>query len=123
MPRRPRVLVIDDDPDQLILLTAALQVEHEVFVASDGLDGYSIACVEQPAIVILDILMPVVDGWTVLRKLRTNPRTKDTRIVILSALDLVVSRREVTDLRVDLVLQKPMNPRDVLRALRQFRER
>src|SRR5579872_7128792 len=85
--KRPQVLIIDDDFDQLEILTAALEDEFQVSVTTDGLEGYEIACHDHPSVILLDIMMPIGDGWSVLRKLRTNPQTKDTSVVIVSALD------------------------------------
>jgi CheY-like chemotaxis protein len=112
MSERPRVLVIDDDLDHLEILTKVLEAENDVLVASDGIEGYAVACVERPAVVLLDILMPVVDGWTVIRKLRTNPRTREIRVVVITALDPASVRQQLDALRVDAVLKKPLNLAD-----------
>jgi CheY-like chemotaxis protein len=108
-PRLPKILIVDDDEDQLQILSAALEGAYEVFTASDGLDGYAIACHERPAVAILDIMMPLVDGWTVMRKLRANPLTKDTRIVIATALDGESVADEAAKLNVSLILRKPID--------------
>ncbi len=105
----PKVLIIDDDVDQLQILSAALEKKYHVLTAADGLDGYVIACSERPAVVVLDVMMPLVDGWTVLRKLRANPLTKNTRIVIASALDADAINAEASKLNVSLVLRKPID--------------
>jgi len=108
-PRLPRILIVDDDLDQLQILSAALETDYEVSTASDGLEGYAIACRERPAVAILDIMMPLVDGWTVMRKLRANPLTKDTRIVIATALDGESVSEEAAKLNVSLILRKPID--------------
>ncbi len=109
MNRRPRVLIIDDDPDQRQILSVALEADQEVLTAADGLDGYSMACADRPSVIVLDVMMPLVDGWTVLRKLRANPRTKDTPIVIATALDAEAVTEEASRLRVSAVLRKPID--------------
>ena len=113
-PGIPKVLIIDDALDQLQILGAALEGTCEVRTAADGLDGYVIACAERPAVVVLDVVMPLVDGWTVLRKLRANPLTKDTRIIIATALDEDDVATEAAQLNVSLVMRKPID----LQALR-----
>ena len=105
----PKVLIIDDDLDQLQMLSAALEGNYDVRTASDGLDGYVLACAEQPSVVVLDVMMPLVDGWTVLRKLRANPLTKSTRIIIATALDHDAVASEAAQLNVSLVLRKPID--------------
>ena len=109
MPRLPKVLIVDDDVDQLQILSAALEGSCDVRTAADGLDGYVLACSEQPAVVVLDVMMPLVDGWTVLRKLRANPLTKDTRIIIATALDEDAVATEAAQLNVSLILRKPID--------------
>src|SRR3954470_19782601 len=113
----PKVLIIDDDIDQLQILSAALERKYEVLTASDGLDGYVIACRERPALVVLDVMMPLVDGWTVLRKMRANPLTKDTRIVIATALDADAINVEASKLNVSLVLRKPIDLKQLKDAI------
>ena len=109
MTSRPKVLIVDDDADQLQILSAALEENYEVLQATDGLDAYLIACREQPAVAVVDIMMPLVDGWTVMRKLRTNPLTKDTRIVIATALDREQVAADAAKLNVSMVLRKPID--------------
>ena len=112
-PTSPKILIVDDDEDQLQILSAALEGHYEVFTASDGLDGYAIACRERPAVAVLDIMMPLVDGWTVMRKIRANPLTKDTRIVIATALDGESVSDEAAKLNVSLILRKPLISRQL----------
>jgi CheY-like chemotaxis protein len=118
--QRPRVLIIDDDVDQLQILSSVLKSEYLVFAASDGLDGYAVACVEQPVFIILDLMMPLVDGWTVLRKLRSNPRTRDIRILVVTALDVDVSQQQADALRVEAILTKPVNLSELRSALKRL---
>ena len=110
---RSKILIIDDDVDQLQILRAALEEKYEVWTASDGLDGYALACSEQPSLIVLDIMMPLVDGWTVLRKLRANPLTKNSRIVVATALDGDGVAQEAAKLNVSVVLRKPINLRQL----------
>ncbi len=116
-PRIPKVLIIDDDVDQLQILSAALEGKYDVRTAADGLDGYVIACAERPSVVVLDVMMPLVDGWTVLRKLRANPLTKDTRIIIATALDQDAVATEAAQLNVSLVLRKPIDLQQLKTAI------
>jgi CheY-like chemotaxis protein len=117
---RPRVLIIDDDLDQLQIISAALEGEFEVLTASDGLDGYALACTALPSVIVLDVMMPVIDGWTVLRKLRTNPLTRETRIVIATALEPDAVAQESAKLNAAAVLRKPIDLDDLRSAVRRL---
>jgi CheY-like chemotaxis protein len=112
-----KVVIIDDDVDQLQILSAALEGACDVRTAADGLEGYALACSERPAVVVLDVRMPLVDGWTVLRKLRANPLIKDARIVITTAIDDESVMTEAAKLNVSLVLRKPVDLRQLKDAI------
>jgi CheY-like chemotaxis protein len=116
-PDRVCVLVVDDNPDELQMLQTALSGRFEVLVAVDGLDGYALACARQPAAIVLDIAMPLVDGWTVLRKLRTNPTTKDVPVVVLTAMEMDAVRRQALALGARAVLGKPASAADLAKVL------
>jgi CheY-like chemotaxis protein len=83
---RVRVLAIDDDPLALELIEAVLGPEgYVVLKASGGQEGVAVAQREQPALVILDLLMPHVDGFEVVERLRADPATAAIPIVVLTS--------------------------------------
>lgn len=85
--QRPRrVLVVDDDPTIRRVLTLNLEADgYEVSVAGDGDEAKELARSIHPDVVILDVMMPVADGYSVLRALRSSPQTDDIPVVMLSA--------------------------------------
>ena len=111
------VLVIEDNPDQLALMRDQLASRVRTIGATDGLDGYSLACSQLPSAVVLDIAMPVVDGWTVLRKLRSNPVTSTVPIIIVTALEPEAVADDAKRLGVLHVLRKPYDVDDLHRAI------
>ncbi len=81
-----RILAIDDDPLTLHIVEHVLQKHgYEVFTAYNGHDGLELAFILKPDLVILDIMMPGLDGFQVCRKLRENPETAVTTILMLTA--------------------------------------
>ncbi len=120
MAERPRVLIVDDDPDQAQFLSATLDQDYEISIATGGLDGYALACAERPAVIVLDLMMPTVDGWTVLRKLRNNPTTQNARIVIVTAMDRDTVRGEAARFDVAVVIQKPLDIRQFTTAVKRL---
>lgn len=83
---KPRVLVVDDEPSISDVLVYNLTKENfEVATAADGQTAIQRAIVFQPELVILDLMLPVMDGLQVCRQLRSDPRTKNTRILMLTA--------------------------------------
>ncbi len=84
--RAKTVLVVDDDPDNVALLRIVLQLEgHAVTVAADGPAGLDRAASDLPDVVVLDLVMPVMNGLDVLRRLKASPRTAPIPVVVLSA--------------------------------------
>jgi len=102
-----RVLVIDDEPALLDIYSTKLRLDgFEVITASDGVLGFTAATHESPDIVLLDVLMPKIDGFEVLRDLRGNPKTKDLPIIILSNLGQEYEVKRGMSLGADRFLTK-----------------
>lgn len=85
--RHPTILVVDDAPDDLKLLSALLKESYRIKIANGGEKGLAIARSEPPDLVLLDILMPGIDGFEVCRLLKQDARLKDIPVVFISALD------------------------------------
>ena len=84
---RPKILIIDDNRDHLEILRTTLSPKYEVVTATSGLEGYAWACSHQPGAILLDIMMPVADGYVIMHKLRANPVTQTIPIVLVTALE------------------------------------
>jgi CheY-like chemotaxis protein len=115
---RPLVLLVDDHADYLEVLEIGLRAEYSVIVAHNGLDGYALACRERPDAIVIDLMMPTVDGWTVLRKLRVNPELTDTPVIVITAVDRNTIKRTAAHFQVAGILQKPCTADDVAAAVR-----
>ena len=111
------VLIIEDNADQLELIREQLGSRVRTIGATDGLDGYSLACSERPSAVILDVVMPVVDGWTVMRKLRSNPITSTVPIIVVTGLDPEAIAHEAQRLGVRFLLRKPYDIEELHTAI------
>ena len=83
-----RILVVDDVEANVRLLEAKLSAEYyEVLTATDGVTGLAIAASEQPDIVLLDVMMPGMDGFQVCKRLKDDPVTRHIPVVLVTALD------------------------------------
>src|SRR5918911_1237441 len=90
------VLVVDDEPDKRLLLAFALQSEgYEVYTAVDGAEGLAAVEERQPDLIITDVMMPRMDGYEMIRRVRGNPRTRFIPVIIQSA-----ARIEDVDVRL-----------------------
>ena len=81
-----RVLVVDDEPALLRLLKMNLEMEgHEPFLAGDGETAIARIESEQPDVVLLDVMMPALDGWQVLQRLSDSSMTKKPKVIVVTA--------------------------------------
>jgi signal transduction histidine kinase len=85
-PPRPTILAIDDTPDNLLALNAMLEDEFELLFASSGPAGFDIALVALPDLVLLDVMMPGVDGFATCKRFKSEPALRDIPIVFVTAL-------------------------------------
>jgi CheY-like chemotaxis protein len=107
-----RILIIDDEDD--IREVAALSLESvagwEVIMASSGAQGLVRAAEYLPDAILLDVMMPGMDGPTTFRELRKNPRTARIPVLLLTAKVQSTDQRRFADLGVEAVLFKPFDP-------------
>ncbi len=105
-----KILIVDDDTAILELIKVNLELlGHEAITASDGVRGFALARQELPDLIILDVMMPDVDGFTVANRIRNNPSTKDIPILMLTALSMIQDKTKGFDAGVDDYLVKPFD--------------
>jgi len=110
-----RVLVVDDEPPILELVRYNLEREgFEVVTASDGAEGLARARERRPDLIILDVMLPGMDGWEVCRRLRALPETAGVPIIFLSARGEEVDRVLGLELGGDDYVTKPFSPRELV---------
>lgn len=102
------VLVIDDEPEFLALIRQRLGAFFSVLTAADGEEGLAAAFEKKPDLILLDILMPKLDGYGVVRRLRKNADFKNTPIVLVSAVAETHSLLEADELGAADYLIKPI---------------
>jgi DNA-binding response OmpR family regulator len=105
------LLIVEDDPDIRKLLDTALTFEgYRVLTASNGMEGLEIIQREHPAIVITDIMMPKVDGFGLVHRLRINPETRDIPVVFITATYVTLEDKEFAlNIGATRFIQKPVD--------------
>ena len=82
-----RALLIDDERDIAHVMRLLLEARgHEVFIAEDGSRGLALAQRQKPNVIVLDLMMPVMDGFNSLESLQADPRTENIPVIVLSAM-------------------------------------
>ena len=119
-----KILVVDDEPDILQILTYNLEKEgYQVFTASDGEAGIRIAEKERPVLIILDIMMPKMDGVAVCRYLRGKPEFSKTLIAFLTAMEEETSQIAALDFGGDDYITKPIRPKVLISRIKALLRR
>jgi len=113
-----RLLLVDDTPDNLDILVAGLKDEYRLSVAIDGERALQAAARAAPDLVLLDIMMPGLDGYEVCRRLRALPGTADVPIIFLSALEDVQHKARGFEAGANDYLTKPFDLREVRMRVR-----
>jgi two-component system, cell cycle response regulator len=127
---KPRIMIVDDDPLNIKLLKARLPAEkYETLSASNGEQAIQIADKDLPDLILLDIMMPDLDGFTVSRMLKENPNTREIPIILVTALEGLDDKIKGLETGADEFLTKPVNTIELLSRinsllrLKQYRER
>jgi CheY-like chemotaxis protein len=120
MPQQ-RILICDDDQVILRLLQVNLELEgYEVLLAHDGEEAYRVAADQAPDLVILDIMMPRMDGYQAVQALKDNTATADIPVVFLSAKAQQSDIDRGLDHGVSNYLTKPFDPSDLLEVVERL---
>lgn len=126
----PKILLIDDDLDFLNATETVLRSKsnYEVITATDGNTGLAKAKEEKPDLILLDIIMPVEDGFAAAKKLKADPELQDIPVVLLTSFSQRVGETNLAvsqglDLDVEDYLEKPIEPQDLLQKVEQVLQR
>ena len=119
-----KILVIDDDTSINEVIKINMEIgSYHVDQANDGLKGIDIAKQELPSLIILDVMMPEVDGFTVAKRVRENPSTKDVPIIMLTALSQLNDKANGFNIGVDDYLVKPFEIEELLMRVKALLKR
>ncbi|MBP7162459.1 MAG: response regulator [Candidatus Omnitrophica bacterium] len=115
----PKILIADDDPDVLRVMEKRIKAAgYQVVKAKDGLDAWAKICYEHPDVILLDLIMPELDGFGVLEKLRARPAGKKWQpVIIVSARGELEDMKKGFSLEADHYIMKPCQMEDVLKAI------
>jgi CheY-like chemotaxis protein/MinD-like ATPase involved in chromosome partitioning or flagellar assembly len=119
-----RILIIDDDFDTLRLVGLALEDQgYRISAAASGAQGLAKAAAEKPDVILLDIMMPVMDGYEVARRLKRDPQTKDVPILMLTAKSQLDDKLTGYEAGADDFVMKPSDPAELVAHIRVLLER
>lgn len=119
-----KILVIDDDLAINELIKINLEIQgYQVLQAYNGTEGYAFAKQELPSLIVLDVMMPEVDGYTVAQRIRQTPEISDIPIIMLTALSELKNKVNGFNLGVDDYLTKPFEVEELIVRVRALLKR
>jgi len=119
-----KILVIDDNADLLQMMRLILQErgKHEVILSADGADGLSRALTSPPDLAIVDVMMPGITGYDVVRRMREQPQTVGMPILILTARGQMIDRQTALQAGANDHMAKPVTPQALLDKIDELLE-
>jgi two-component system cell cycle response regulator DivK len=116
-----KILVIEDNEQNMYLTTFILEKhDFQVLQARNGADGISLASQEKPDLILLDIQLPVMDGYAVARELRKNPMLGKVPIVAVTSYAMPGDREHALEAGCTGYIEKPINPETFIAEVKQY---
>jgi two-component system, OmpR family, alkaline phosphatase synthesis response regulator PhoP len=111
----PKILIVDDEPHMLRVTEFSLRRGgYQLIIGRNGREAIELADLEQPALIVMDVLMPELDGLGALRLLKQSPKTANIPVIMLTARGHVMTRQDAEDSGASLFLTKPFSPNQLL---------
>jgi len=115
------ILLVEDHEDNRIVYSTILEhFGYRVLLAGDGAEGVRMARESSPDLVLMDVSIPVMDGWQATATLKADPATARIPVIALTAHALPADRERAQEVGCDGYLAKPVEPRRVLEEVRRF---
>ena len=116
----PKILIVEDNFDNLTLVQLLLEREgYQVVTALDGEAGLEMVCSERPDLIALDLDMPIMDGWELLRQAKADPDVQDIPIVVVTAHLMPGERNRVLEAGGSGYVSKPFKVKDLVNEIQK----
>lgn len=116
-----RILVVEDNPDNMTLIVDVLDaLEYDVIQATDGVIGVEVAQTQTPDLILLDLSLPRMDGWTAAGKIKNSASSSHIPIIALTAHAMVGDRERALEAGCDDYITKPINIQELAGKLTQY---
>jgi len=116
-----RVLVIEDNEINLYLMRTIVQkLGHQVIEAQDGLSGVELAITERPDLILMDIQLPLLDGYEATKKIRAAEETKNIPIIAITSYVMVGDKEKILAAGCTAYIEKPIDPESFIEELKKY---
>ena len=126
MDKKPKILLVDDDIDFIEATRMVLEKEsYDIVVASQGNEGLQKAREENPDLILLDVIMPVKDGFTVAEQLKSDPQLSKIPVIMLTSFSSKGQETSIPvsrgfNLEADDYIEKPVSPEQLLASVKRY---
>jgi two-component system, cell cycle response regulator DivK len=118
-----RILVVEDNRDNMTLIVDVLSsLDYEVIEAFDGQEGLEKARAERPDLILMDLSLPLMDGWTATRHIKSEPDLSEIPVIALTAHAMTGDRERALEAGCDDYLTKPLNMAELVKKLAGYLE-
>lgn len=116
-----KILIAEDDDSTRELLTYIISgAGHQVSSAADGQKALNAITNSPPDLVVLDVMLPEVHGYSICHQIKTNDGLKNIKVLMLSAKSFPADRRQAAEVGADAFLSKPVNPNELLEKIKSL---
>jgi len=117
----PKILVVDDEPDVVEFIERTLRTDgFDVITAYDGIAALDLVSTENPDLILLDIMMPMMSGYEVCEQLQSNPQTKHIPVVCVSSAHSPDARAKSLQVGARELITKPFLPAELVAQIRRY---
>ena len=115
-----KILIVDDEPNVRRLVRTILSKDFIVLEAEDGKQAIDIACTQKPDLILMDIMMPRMDGYTACSAIKNDPTTRSIPVLMLTAIGFELNVKLSQQMGADAYMTKPFNSQALLDKIAQF---
>ena len=117
---KKKVLVVDDEPNVRLTVSRMLSNDYNVLEATNGEEAVVIAKEQKPGLILMDLMMPTMDGYTACLKIKNDAATKTIPIVMLTAISHELNKKFAEEMGADGYITKPFTQQDLLQTVGSF---
>ena len=117
---KKKILIVDDEPDVRRLVRRILSKDFTVLEAEDGRQAVDTACTQKPDLILMDMLMPRMDGLTACYTIKNDPTTKSIPVLMLTAIGFELNVKLSQQMGADAYMTKPFTSQALLEKITQF---
>ncbi len=117
---KKKILIVDDEPNIRLLVATILVGTYDVIEAKDGQEAIDITCREKPDLIMMDIMMPNVDGYTACTAIKSNPETKVIPVIMLTGVGYDLNRKLAEKVGAEGYVTKPFTKQELVCIVDKF---